>query len=127
MIKFPTEYGVGEVQGDQLVAHECYITMLEMDDHLQSMCIEEQWTMTELVEGLEEFLFDDPKPDQITRIGTLASLPVQQELTTFLRKNQDVFAWNHKDMHGIDPFVIVHKLNVMPSFLYVHQKKCVFA
>ena len=34
MIKFPTEYGVGEVRGDQVVARECYIAMLEMDDHL---------------------------------------------------------------------------------------------
>ena len=33
MIKFPTEYGVGEVRGDQLAACECYIAVLEMDDH----------------------------------------------------------------------------------------------
>ena len=34
MIKFPTKYGAGEVRGDQLVTRECYIAMLEMDDHL---------------------------------------------------------------------------------------------
>ena len=34
MIKFPTKYGVGEVRGDQLATRECYIVMLEMDDHL---------------------------------------------------------------------------------------------
>ena len=33
MIKFPTEYGVGEVKGDQVAARECYIVMLEMNDH----------------------------------------------------------------------------------------------
>ena len=33
MIKFPTEYEVGEVRGNQVAARECYITMLEMDDH----------------------------------------------------------------------------------------------
>jgi len=33
MIKFPTEYGVGKVKGDQVAAHECYVAMLEMDDH----------------------------------------------------------------------------------------------
>ena len=33
MIKFPTEYGVGEVRGDQVAARECYIAMLGMDDH----------------------------------------------------------------------------------------------
>ena len=62
MIKFPTEYGVGEVRGNQVVARECYIAMLEMDDHLQSMCIEEQQTMVEPMEVLEEVLLDDSKP-----------------------------------------------------------------
>ena len=33
MIKFPTEYGVGELRGDQVAAWECYIAMLEMEDH----------------------------------------------------------------------------------------------
>jgi len=28
MIKFPTEYEVGEVRGDQVAACECYIAML---------------------------------------------------------------------------------------------------
>ena len=34
LVKFPTEYRIGEVRGDQMAAHECYIIMLEMDDHL---------------------------------------------------------------------------------------------
>ena len=34
MIKFPINYGVGEVRGDQIATRECYIAMLEMDDHL---------------------------------------------------------------------------------------------
>ena len=42
MIKFPTKYGIGEVRGDQVAARECYIAMLEMNDHQQTMCIEEQ-------------------------------------------------------------------------------------
>ena len=34
MIKFPINYGVGEVRGNQIATRECYIVMLEMDDHL---------------------------------------------------------------------------------------------
>ena len=34
MIKFPTKYGVGELCGNQVAARECYIAMMEMDDHL---------------------------------------------------------------------------------------------
>ena len=41
MIKFSTEYEVGEVRRDQVAIRECYIAMLEMDDHLQTMSIEE--------------------------------------------------------------------------------------
>ena len=62
MIKFPIEYGMGEVRGDQVAVRECYITMLEMDDHLQTMCIEEQRTVAEPMERLEEVLFDDSRP-----------------------------------------------------------------
>ena len=63
MIKFPTNFGVGEVRGDQVAARECYIIMLEMDDHLQTMCIEEQRTIEEPEEGLEEVLIDDSRPE----------------------------------------------------------------
>ena len=31
LVRFPTEYGVGEVQEDQLAARECYLAMLAMD------------------------------------------------------------------------------------------------
>jgi len=77
MIKFPTVYGVGEVHRDQLVARECYIAMLEIDDHLQTMNIEEQRAVTEPVERLEEILLDNSRPERMTRIGTLASPPVR--------------------------------------------------
>ena len=87
MIKFPTEYGVGEVRGDQVVARECYIAMLEMDDHLQTMNIEEERAVVEPVEGLEEILLDNSRPERTTRIGTLASPPVRQALMAFLREN----------------------------------------
>ena len=66
---------------------EYYIVMLEMDDHLRIMCIKEQRTVAESVEGLEEVLLDDSKLERITRIGTLASLPFRQALPTFLREN----------------------------------------
>ena len=69
MIKFPIEYEVGEVRGDQVAACECYIAMLEMDDHLQTMSIEEQRAVAEPIEGLEERLLDNSRPKQMTRIG----------------------------------------------------------
>ena len=49
-----------------------------------------------------------------------------QMLTAFLRDNQDVFAWSHEDMPGIDPSVIVQRLNMSPPFSPIWQKKRVF-
>ena len=92
MIKFPTEYGVGELRGDQVVAHKCYITMLEMDDHLQTMSINEQQTGEELVKRLEEIPLNSSRLDRTTRIGTLASSTVRLALVAFLKENQDMFA-----------------------------------
>ena len=66
--------------------------------------------------GLEEILVDNSRPKRTTRIGTLASPPIRQALTTFLRENQDVFAWSHEDMPRIDPSIMVHRLNVSPLF-----------
>lgn len=34
LVKFPTKYKIGEAHGNHMAIHECYIAMLEMDDHL---------------------------------------------------------------------------------------------
>ena len=62
----------------------------------------------------------------MTMIGTLASPYVRQAFRTYLREKQDVFAWSHEDMSKIDPSIIVHRLNVSPSFAPIRQKKRVF-
>ena len=83
MIKFPTDYGVGELHGNQVAARECYITMLEMDGHQQTMCMGEQRPIVEPIEELEEVTLDNSRPKMTTRIGLLASWPVCQALTAF--------------------------------------------
>ena len=70
-----------------MAACECYVAMMEMDDHLQLMSIEEHRTTTEPVEKLKEVFLDDSNHERITKIGTLASPAVRQELTAFLRSN----------------------------------------
>ena len=127
IIKFPTDYSVGELRGNQVASRECYLAMMEMDDHLLAMNIEEHRTTAEPVEKLEEVFLDDSNHKRTTKIGTLASPAIRQELTTFLRSNQDVFAWIHEDMSRIDPSVIVHRLSILPSFPPIRKKKRVFA
>ena len=110
-----------------MAARECYITMLEMEDHQQTMCIGEQRTIAEPVEELEKVILDESRPARTTRMGTLASPMVRQDLASFLRMNQDVFTWSHEDMPGIDLSITVHRLNVNTDSSPVRQKKRVFA
>ena len=44
-----------------MAACECYIAMLEMEDHQQTMCIGEQRTTMKPVEELEEITLDDSR------------------------------------------------------------------
>ena len=91
------------------------------------MNIEEHQTTTEPVEKLEEVFLNDSNHERTTKIGTLASPAIRQELTAFLRSNRDIFSWTYEDMPRINPSVIVHRLNVSPSFPPTRQKKWVFA
>ena len=125
-VKFPTEYEIGQVQGDQLAARECYLAMLAMDEHIQTMSIEERRVVVEPTEVLEDIPLEEGNLKKFTRIGTSMKEKTKQDVQ-FLRKSIDVFVWSHKDMPGIDPSVITHQLNVHPSSKPIRQKKRVFA
>ena len=91
-VKFPTEYGIGQVQGDQLAARKCYLTMLAMDEHVQMRNIEERRVIAEPTEVLENILLEEGNPKKYTRIGTSMEEKTKQYLIQFLRKSIDVFA-----------------------------------
>ena len=114
-VKFPTEYGVGEVQGDQLAARECYLVMLATDEQAQTMNIKDRRVVAEPTETLEDIFLDEDDPGKSTKIGVDLEGKIKKDLICFLRENIDVFAWSHEDMPGIDPRVITHRLNVYPS------------
>ena len=127
LVKFPTKYGVGQVQGDQLAVRECYLAMLAMDKQVQTMNIEEKRVVAEPTEVLEDISLDEDNPERCTRFEVDLEGKTKKDLVRFLKKNIDVFAWSHEDMPGIDPSVITHRLNVCPSSKPVRQKKRVFA
>ena len=126
-VKFLTEYGIRQAQGDQLAARECYLAMLALDEHVQTMSIEERRIVAKPTEVLEDVLLQEDDPEKFTRIGIGMKEKTKQDLVQFLRKSIDVFAWSHEDMPRIDPSVIAHRLNVYPSSKPVRQKKRVFA
>ena len=126
-IKFSTEHRVGQVQGDQLAARECYLAMLAMDEQVQTMNIEERRIVAEPTEVLENITLDESDIEKYTRVGAELEENTKKDLVQVLKENVDVFAWSHEDMPGIDPRVITHRLNVSPSFKPIRQKKRVFA
>ena len=123
-VKFPTEYGIGEVQRDQLAARECYLAMIAMDEQMQTMSIEERM-LAKPIEMLEDVPLDESNLKKFTRIGTSMEEKTKQELIGFLKQSTDVFAWSHEDMLGIDPHMITHRLNVSrPTSLFVRRRGC---
>ena len=115
------------MQEDQLAIRECYLAMLAMDEHMQTMSIDERRVTMEPIEALEDVPLDKSNPEKFTRIGTSRKMKTKQDFVHFLKKSMDMFAWSHEKMAGIDPSVITHRLNMYPSSKPVRQKKMVFA
>ena len=79
------------------------------------------------VETLETVALVKDGTTKTTRIGTMLSLEMRTRLIEFLKENLDVFAWSHKDMPGISPKIIQHKLKVDPERKPIQQKRRAFA
>ncbi|XP_075640399.1 uncharacterized protein LOC142612168 [Castanea sativa] len=123
-VKFPTEDGVGEAKGDQVLARECYQAVVATKENHTWTIEKEQEDKAEALEAVE---LVEGEVAKMTRIGTALSPEMRTKLIQFLRKNHDVFAWSHEDMPGISRQVIQHKLNVNPEKKPVQQRRRVFA
>ena len=49
------------------------------------------------------------------KIGTALLTSKKEKMISFLKANQDVFAWKHEDIPEIDRKIIQHHLNVNPE------------
>ena len=79
------------------------------------MNIEERRVVVKPTKALENISLDKHNPEKSTRIRANLKEKIKKDLVRFLRENIDVFAWNHKDMPGIDLSVITQRLNVYSS------------
>ncbi|KAL2251409.1 uncharacterized protein LOC105173757 [Sesamum indicum] len=103
-MKFPAENGIGEVASDHKKARPYEVEHMKPSDDYKTM---------ELVPS---------EQGKTTRIGANME-DVEMAMIEFLRKNVDRFAWSPSDFTGINPEVIVHRLNVDPVARPVQQKK----
>ena len=74
------EYRIGQVQGDQLAARECYLAMLAMNEHVQMIIIEERRVIAEPSEILEDIPLEEGNPEKFTRIGTSIEEKMKHDL-----------------------------------------------
>ncbi|KAK3030966.1 hypothetical protein RJ639_034887 [Escallonia herrerae] len=118
-MKFPTEYGIEEVKGDQTTAHQCYVTSCRSKNNevfiIEDLREDIKMQRGEPVENLVSIEVYPGEEDKTVRIGLNLKEDTKLELVNLLRTYADVFAWTATDMPKIDPEVITHKLNVNPS------------
>ena len=123
-VKFPTEHGVKEIRGDQVLARECYQAVLASKENHTWMIKEKN---PEVVEALETVKLVEGEPMKVTKVGMNLTISTKEKIIGFRKENLDVFAWSHKDMPGISANIIRHCLNVNSKRKLVQQRKKVFA
>ena len=114
-VKFPTVHGVGEIRGDQVLVKECYqATLASRENH--TWVINEPKPIPKLSETPQEVKIVLGDSTKVLKIGIALPTSEKEKIISFLRVNQDVFAWKHEDMPGIDKKIIQHCLNVNPKY-----------
>ncbi|KAL2531724.1 Uncharacterized protein Adt_05075 [Abeliophyllum distichum] len=69
----------------------------------------------EPVEELELIEVNLSHPEKVLRIGKELNKQMKSQITTFLKSNVDVFAWEHTDIEKMDPKFACHRLNTSPD------------
>ena len=74
------------------------------------------------VEKSMEVSLGDLDDNKKVLVGTWLTNEDRRLLVAFCKNQQDVFAWSHKEMSGIDLNYMCHELNIEKSYLLVKQK-----
>ena len=70
------------------------------------------WAERVPVKELEEILFSPDESGNFFKIKKLLYKPLHTKLIEFIRAHKGEFTWTHHKIVGIEPTVIVHKLNI---------------
>ena len=71
--------------------------------------------VAEPMEELQEVPLSADNPEQTIKVGADLSQHNRDQVVSYLRAHQDIFAWRHEDMTGINPEIMCHRLNVDPK------------
>ncbi|XP_057452759.1 uncharacterized protein LOC130744604 [Lotus japonicus] len=140
--KYPlSKGGVGILKADQLVARKCYSESFKQYGHLGKKAVKEGHRVYEVeVEQAEVSL--DPRDGFLDhkmtseeetkaieigkrslKVGVNLTASQEDRLVKLLSQNMDLFAWSAKDLPGIDPKFICHKLALNPGAKPIVQFK----
>ena len=125
-VKFPTAHEVGKIRRDQVLARKCYQAALASGKN-HTWVINEPEPIPESSETPQEVEIVLGDSTKVLKIGLALPTPEKEKMISFLRANQDGFAWKHEDMLRIDRKIIQHRLNVNPECKPVQQKRRIFA
>ena len=125
VIKFPTPWGMRVIKGDQGYSCSCYQITLKGKTGVSQRNQEDpspQHMEEPEVEEMDDVPLVEGDQTRNLKIGSKLAEGLRRRLVDFLRSNSDCFAWSHLDMPGIDPEVIIHKLQVDSQHQPVRQK-----
>ncbi|XP_074326812.1 uncharacterized protein LOC141664756 [Apium graveolens] len=140
-MKFPTDFGVGEMVGDQATARQCYLTTVSprkrTDEELevnQVLAIDPRELIDKStsnscspLEETEDIEVFEGNSNKTTRIGKNLSSDLKKEITNLIREFSDIFVWVPKDMPGIPEAVARHSLHINKDTRPVRQKQRIFS
>ncbi|XP_057432272.1 uncharacterized protein LOC130725025 [Lotus japonicus] len=137
-VKYPLGSGkIRKLKVDQKTARECYNNFLDLYGKKSAAvghrCYEIE-TPDDNVDPRGKGRLNRPTPieetkalqfgERVLKIGTKLSSEQEERLEKLLGENLDLFAWSCKDMPGIDPHFICHRLALNPSIKPVSQLLC---
>uniref|UniRef100_A0A2N9HQJ4 Uncharacterized protein n=1 Tax=Fagus sylvatica TaxID=28930 RepID=A0A2N9HQJ4_FAGSY len=100
-LRFPTDFGIMEIKGDQVASKQCVMAAIKQNPP----GAKQKGKKRNILRSV-----GDLNPDDRTK------------LVNFLTSNVDVFAWDPYEVPGVDPDYIQHRLNVDPHSKPVQQK-----
>ncbi|RDX62391.1 hypothetical protein CR513_59287, partial [Mucuna pruriens] len=132
-MKFRVGRRVGGVWADSQVAQRCYEDSLRVEGYTPAGAVN---ALDLDMDPRGRYEHEAPHPaedlkeiqlgfrlEQTTKIVTAMNPEEEDLLVTFLKANHDVFAWSARDIPGVDPDFMCHRLSIEQGARPIAQKK----
>ena len=94
----------------------------EIPNEIKWMLEQERKTIQPHQEEIEIINLGTEEDKKEIKIGASLDVSVKKRVIELIREYVDIFAWSYKDMPGLDPNVVEHRLPLKPECPPVKQK-----